>query len=204
EILVSNKSSFEVRVNLRALVDEYKKQIEEDNKHLPKEEKRKLPIRRFQVNDRGILREKDETDIVTIFNEVVIEALNKLGLAVPYNAKQLQIHYRTNRGIIPWVYRSDLTFEQFAQFAEHRLGMPGISVEERPIRSYLYDSFACHVLGYVNQADVDKASEDELNEWGKGYVPDDYGVYGVETTFDSDLRGRAGIRTWLQNEKGKL
>jgi penicillin-binding protein 2 len=204
EVLVSNKSSFEVRVNLRALVDEYKKQLEEDNKHLPKDEKRKLPIRRFQFNDRGILREKDETDIVAIFNEVVIEALNKLGLAVPYNAKQLQIHYRTNRGIIPWVYRSDLTFEQFAQFAEHRLGMPGISVEERPIRSYLYDSFACHVLGYVNQADVDKASEEELNEWGNGYVPDDYGVYGVEKTFDSDLRGRAGIRTWLQNEKGKL
>ena len=35
-------------------------------------------------------------------------------------------------------------------------------------------------------------------------MPDDYGVYGVEKTFDADLRGRAGIRTWLQNEKGKL
>ena len=26
----------------------------------------------------------------------------------------------------------------------------------------------------------------------------------MEKTFDSDLRGRPGIRTWLKNEKGKL
>lgn len=203
-LLVSNKPSFEVRVNLRTLVDEYAKQIAEDNKLLPKDQKRKIPTKPVKFMDKGIEREKEETDIVTIFNEVVIESLNKLGLASPYNANQLRVHYRTNRGIIPWVYRSDLTYEQFAQFAEHRLGMPGISVEEHPVRRYLYDSFACHLLGYVNQPDVDKATDEELAEWGSGYVPDDYGVYGVEKTFDSDLRGRAGIRTWLKNEKGKL
>lgn len=204
ELLVSNKPSFEVRVNLRTLVDEYAKQIAEENKALPKGEKKKLPIRRVKFMDRGIVREKDETDIVAIFNEVVIGALNKLGLAAPYSANELMVHYRTNRGIIPWVYRSDLTYEQFAQFAEHRLGLPGISVEERPVRRYIYDSFACHLLGYVNQADVDKATDEELKEWGNGYVPDDYGVYGVEKTFDADLRGRPGIRTWLKNEKGRL
>lgn len=204
ELLVSNKPSFEVRVNLRTLVDEYKKQLDDDNKALPKEMKRKFPVREFKFIERGIERKKEETDIVAIFNEVVIEALNKLGLAVPYNANQLRVHYRTNRGIIPWVYRSDLAYDQFAQFAEHRLGMPGISVEEHPVRRYVYDSLACHLLGYVNQPDVDKATDEELDEWGSGYVPDDYGVYGVEKTFDSDLRGRAGIRTWLKNEKGKL
>ncbi len=204
EILVSNKPSFEVRVNLRTLVDEYAKQIAEENKSLGKGEKKKLPVRRVKFMDRGIVREKDETDIVAIFNEVVIGALNKLGLAAPYSANELMVHYRTNRGIIPWVYRSDLTYEQFAQFAEHRLGLPGITVEERPVRRYIYDSYACHILGYVNQADVDKATDDELKEWGNGYVPDDYGVYGVEKTFDSELRGRPGIRTWLKNEKGRL
>lgn len=205
EVLVTNKSSFEVRVNLRTLVDEYDKQLKVENKLLPKGEKpKKIPTRRVKFLDRGIMREKDETDIVAIFNEVVIEALNKLGLAAPYNAKQLGVHYRTNRGIIPWVYRSDLTYEQFAQFAEHRLGLPGITVEERPVRRYLYDSLACHVLGYVNQPDVDNATEADVKEWGSGYVPDDYGVYGVEKTFDTDLCGRPGIRTWLKNEKGRL
>jgi len=203
-VLASNKPSFEVRINLRTLVDEYKKQLDEENRLLPRDQRRKFPVRPVKYFDRGILREKDETDIVQIFNDVVIEALNKLGLAVPYNANQLRVHYRTNRGIVPWVYRSDLPYDQFAQFAEHRLGLPGITVEEHPVRSYLYDSFACHVLGYVNQPDVDKATEEELSEWGSGYVPDDYGVYGVEKTFDSDLRGRAGIRTWLKNEKGRL
>jgi penicillin-binding protein 2 len=202
--MVINRSSFEVRVNLRTLVDEYKKQIEEQNKTLPKELRRSLPLRKFQYVERGIKREKDETDILAIFKEVIQEPLRVLGLAEDFNSNELQVHYRATRGIVPWVYRDELTFQEFAQFAERRLGLPGITVEERPVRLYLYDSFACHILGYVNQADVDKATEEELNEWGNGYVPDDYGVYGVEKTFDSDLRGRAGIRTWLKNEKGKL
>lgn len=203
-VLVSNKPSFEVRVNLRTLVDEYAKQITEQNKTLPKDQKLKLPTRKVKFFEKGIEREKDETDIVEIFNQVVITSLNQLGLAAPYNANQLRVHYRTNRGIVPWVYRSDLTFAQFAQFAEHRLGLPGITVEERPVRRYMYDSLACHILGYVNQPDVDNATEEDLKEWGSGYVPDDYGVYGVEKTFDADLRGRPGIRSWLKNEKGRL
>ncbi|MFZ4765864.1 MAG: penicillin-binding transpeptidase domain-containing protein [Roseimicrobium sp.] len=201
--LVSNKPSFEVRVNLRTLVDEYDKQLKAENKGIPKEKQRKLPTRKFQFTERGLPREKDETDIDAIFKEVVIEALNKLRLARPYNANQLRVHYRTHRGTVPWVYCRDLTFEEFSQFAEHRLGLPGIEIEARPVRQYLFDSFACHVLGYVNQPDVDKSTDEEVKEWSS-FVPDDYGIYGVEKTFDTELRGRPGVRTWLKNEKGRL
>ncbi|WP_038169221.1 penicillin-binding transpeptidase domain-containing protein [Verrucomicrobium sp. BvORR106] len=194
-VLVSNKPSFEVRVNLKTLVEEYTKQA--------RAEKRDVPLYTYKYTEGGIPRSKDETDIVTIVNEGIIEPLNKLGLAADFNAKKLRIHYRTNRGVVPWVYRSDLTFEEFSRFAEHRLGLPGISVEVRPVRQYLFDSFACHVLGYVNQPDVQQASKEEINEWDF-FVPDDYGVYGVEKTFDQDLRGKAGMRIWLQNEKGRL
>ena len=201
--LVSNKASFEVRVNLRTLVDEYDKQIKAENKNLPKDQQRKLPTRPYEYYDRGIKRTKPETDIDTIFKDVVITALNRLGLARPYNANQLRVHYRTHRGTVPWVYCRDLTFEEFSQFAEHRLGLPGMEIEARPVRQYLYDSLACHVLGYVSLPDVDKATDEEIKEWSS-YVPDDYGVYGVEKTFDAELRGRPGVRTWLQNEKGRL
>ncbi|WP_075087048.1 penicillin-binding transpeptidase domain-containing protein [Verrucomicrobium spinosum] len=55
----------------------------------------------------------------------------------------------------------------------------------------------------MNQPDVQRATKEEINEWDF-FVPDDYGVYGVEKTFDQDLRGKAGMRIWLQNEKGRL
>lgn len=201
--MVSNKPSFEIRINLRMLVEEYKKQLEEENKHLPKDKRRSLPEYPYQYRERGITRVKNELDIKAIFDEVIIGSLNNLGLAKEYNANNLRIHYRTNRGVVPWVYCSDLTFEEFSQFAEHRLGLPGVSVTVRPVRQYLYDSLACHVIGYVSQPDEQKVPDEEKREWDF-FVPDDFGVAGIEKSFDADLRGRPGVQTMLQNEKGRL
>jgi len=201
--LVANKSSFEVQVNLKMLVDDYKRQLLEENRGKPKAERRELPMRKYQYPDRGFMREKDELDIVSIVNDALVEPLNSLGLSKEYNAKQLRVQYRTNRGVVPWNYRSDLSFEEFSRFAEHRLGLSGLSVAERPVRQYLYDALACHVLGYVNQADEKRVSDAERKDWDF-YVPDDYGVYGVEKSFDADLRGRPGEVKLIQDEKGHI
>jgi penicillin-binding protein 2 len=222
--LVANKPSFEVRINLKMLVDEYRAQVREDNKHIaeenkriaeenkklpsgaqlqPKLEKRETPMVPYEFLEKGIKRSKDEIDIVSIVNEAVIEPLNQIGLAAPFNAEHLMIQFRTNRGVVPWVYRRDLTFEEFSQFAEHRLGLPGVAVTVRPVRQYLFDSLACHALGYVNQADEKRVDDAEKKGWDF-FVPDDYGVAGVEKSFDAELRGRPGAQTMLQDEKGHI
>ena len=196
-VLVTNKPSYEVRVNLKLLVDEYKRQIRSENK------KNNLPMVQFEYMDQGVPRSHEEVDIVKIVEDVVISSLNKLGLATPFNANKLRVHYRATRGVVPWVYRSDLTFEEFCQFAEHRLGLPGVTVNVHPVRRYLYDSLACHVLGYVSLPDIQKVSDAEQKEWNF-YVPDDFGLAGVEKSFDADLRGRPGAQTLLQDEKGHI
>ncbi len=223
--LVSNKPSFEVRINLKTLVDEYRRQVAEDNKKIgeenrridlavkagadpalkqSKKDKRETPKVDYQFRDgKGFRSVKEEIDIVTIVNEAVIEPLNQIGLAAPFNAEKLRTQYRTNRGVVPWVYRRDLTFEEFSQFAEHRLGLPGVAVDVRPVRQYLYDAMACHVLGYVNQADEKLVSDEEKKQWNF-FVPDDYGVYGVEKSFNEELRGRPGYKELLQDEKGHI
>lgn len=223
--LVSNKPSFEVRINLKTLVDEYRAQVVDDNKKItlenrriehankensdtsPKLEKKKYretPQVDYQFKDgKGFRTVKQEIDIVTIVNEAVIEPLNQIGLAAPYNAEKLRTQFRANRGVVPWVYRRDLTFEEFSQYAEHRLGLPGVAVAVRPVRQYIYDALACHVLGYVNQADEKLVSKEERKEWNF-FVPDDYGVYGVEKSFNAELRGRAGFQELLQDEKGHI
>lgn len=188
--LVSNKPSFEVRIDLKTLVEEYRKHS-------------RLPEFEYRYLEKGIPRSKMETDIVAIVDEVIIGNLNKLGLAAPYNANQLRVHYRTNRGVVPWVYRRDLTFEDFSQFAEHQLGLPGVSVTVRPVRQYIYDALASHILGYVSLPDEKKVPDDERSDWDF-YVGDDYGVYGMEKTFNEELRGRPGVQIMLQNEKGAI
>ena len=216
-LLVSNKPSYEVQVNLKMLVTEYRREMKEKNDEIlekfraqsaqarkgQKPQLLEMPQVAFQYMDNGVPRSHPEVDIVKIVEDKVIASLMKLGLATPFNANKLRIHYRTNRGVIPWVYRRDLTFEQFCQFAEHRLGLPGVTVTVRPVRQYLYDSLACHVLGYVSLPDIQKSDEAERKEWDF-YVPDDFGVYGVEKSFDTDLRGRPGVQKLLQDEKGHI
>lgn len=201
--LVANKSSFEVQVNLKMMVDDYKHQLQEENRGKPKAERKELPMRKFQYPEKGFMREKDELDIASIVSDAIVEPLNALGLSHGFDPKQLRIQYRTNRGVVPWVYLSDLSFEEFSRFAEHRLGLAGLTVGERPVRQYLFDSFACHVLGYVNRADEKRVDDAERKEWDF-YVPDDYGVYGVEKSFDAELRGRPGEVKLVQDERGHI
>ena len=196
--LVSNKPSFEVRVNLKDVVDEYTRQIR------LKDSAAKAPQVSFQYMERGIPRSRSEDDIVTIFKEMIVTKLVDMDLAGDFSAeKDLRVHYRSFGGSVPWVYREGLKFEEFARFAEHNLGLPGVSVAVRPVRQYLYESMACHLIGYVRKADEQRATEQEKKDWDF-YVPDDYGVSGVEKTFDKYLVGRPGVRVMLRNEKRRI
>lgn len=201
-VLASNKASFEVRINLYDVVEE-KKRLLRLNSSVKDVE---LPKHTYELKDNGFIRERSETDIVTILEELVFQPLKQMGLArEDYDEEEkekLRIHYRSNPGgAVPWVYRTDLTFEDFSRFAENNLQLPGVFPEVRPVRQYLYDSLACHVLGYVRLPDESRATKEEKAEWDY-YVGDDFGMTGVEKSFDNHLRGIPGMRVMRRNEKG--
>jgi penicillin-binding protein 2 len=200
-VLAANKASFEVRVNLYDVVEEKKRQErQKQGKNFA------LPKREFEEKDGGFLRQKSETDIVSIFEELVVQPLKHMGLARgDYDEdekKKLRIHYRTNPGgAVPWVYRTDLTFEEFSRFAENNLQLPGVFPEVRPMRHYLYEALACHIMGYVRLPDESLATKEERDQWDY-FVGDDFGFTGVEKTMDKYLRGVPGVRVMRRNEKG--
>ncbi len=202
--LVTNKSSYEVILNLEDIVAYYR---DASNGLRVKDEKGQLepmPEIKTTFQDRdGIERSRDELDIVKIVRKAVIEPLESMGLAEDFNSKQLATHFRTFKGVVPWTYRTDLTFDEFAIFAEHNLNLPGVSVTARPIRHYPYDSLACHILGYTRQADPQKVPVEEQRMWDF-FVADSFGVYGVERTMDEELRGIPGVRRLLKDEKGAI
>lgn len=186
--LATNRAIFEVSLHLADIEAEYKRRY----RNLPKYEYVNL------TNGRPY----EEADIVAIVKKEVIEPLEEMGLAVDFNANQLRVHYRSKKDVIPFRYRQELTFEEFATFAEFNLGLPGVIVSVRPVREYPYGSMACHILGYVREAE-DIIPEDEKGRY-KYYVGDDKGLAGVEQSMDDDLRGRPGVRELLKNEKGAL
>ncbi|MBL9183164.1 MAG: penicillin-binding protein 2 [Verrucomicrobiaceae bacterium] len=199
--LAANKATFEVRVNLAEVVDEYKRS---NNGNTPK--------RVFMKPDSNkITREVQETDIVKIFGEIIEPHLQRLGVERKYateadreaESEGMRVHFRTFGAAVPWVYRDNLTFAEFSQIAEHNLGLPGVSVDERASRVYPKGSLACHILGYVSLPDDQRSSAEDRKGWNY-FVPDEYGVAGVEKSFDDHLRGKPGVRTMQKDRRGRM
>lgn len=189
-VLARNRPSFEVDINLETLVEAYRRRSVERSREAY-----------LQRDVDGIPRQREREDVVKIFNDFLVPRLMRHGLAANYNASALRNHYVTHRGLVPFTYREDLEFEEFAKFAERGLELPGVEVVSRPRREYPFGSMASHVLGYVKR-------------WGKGNVPaheqalfnhyvgDEEGVAGIEKSMNEALIGAPGRRVWLRDERG--
>lgn len=191
-VLVDSTPNYELQLDLREAVAAYRKAHGE------------LPSHEWERFDRRGQREvRTEHDIVQIVEETVFPGLQELGLLADYSASSLRVHYRSTRGVVPFTYRRDLSFREFARFAENNIGVPGVTVTRSGRRRYLYDSLASHILGYMSLADIDQVPEERRREFTY-YVGDDYGVMGVEKTMDHYLQGKAGQLIIEKDEKGRI
>ena len=87
---------------------------------------------------------------------------------------------------------------------------PGVSVEERTVRSYPYGELAAHLLGYVgpltqSEYRAQSAQIDPADPSAKTYQPgDEIGKSGVERIFESELRGVPGVRVFEVNRLDEI
>jgi penicillin-binding protein 2 len=188
--LVTNRPSYEVDFYLPDLVSGYRKQYGQP------------PMVEFRAKDsNGMLHDRKEADIVQIVDKTIIPRLEELKVAEPYNSQRLRTHFRNNT-LVPFTYREDLDFETFSKFAEKDLGLPGVQVNVRPVRKYVYNALAAHLLGYVGTArDINKLSD--IRDFNF-YEPDIQGKTNVEFYLDDALRGRPGKRILKKSAKNQL
>lgn len=160
-----------------------------DNRTLKREE---------LINRKGAKKKISRTDIAGMVNATVRPKLAAYGLDADYSSKAMESHYSTHGGLVPFVYRKDLSYEEFAKYAEQNLEFPGVYISVSPARVYPYGALASHVLGFIKP-------------WKKGDVPDGflhyigdpYGDDGIEKSMNEELTGREGIKTILKSDKGK-
>ena len=211
-VLVENIARYEMQFNLKEILNNYRRVIKEENLAITKinrtssvkKELKEVPVSIFDFKDgSGIKRNRKEEDMITIVSELVFPYLARIGLYREFHAGDLQRHWRTHGGLVPYTYRDDLTFEEYAIAAEHSLDLPGVTVAARPMRKYVYGALASHILGFVRQPDIKKVPVEERKQW-EYYVPDDFGGDGIEETMDHFLRGKPGQRVMLKDEKGRV
>src|SRR3954469_4329148 len=186
--LVGNRASYEVDFYLPEMVKGYRERFGNP------------PMATYRANINGMPKDQKEPDIIKIVNDGVVPRLDDLDLARDYNAGQLQRHFR-NDTEVPFSYIKDIDFTTMAKFSEHDVGLPGVDIAIKPVRSYVYGALAAHMLGYVGAPD-DTNKEDAKKF--TFYQSDVEGKSNVEKAMDEYLKGKPGVRYLRRNAKGSI
>jgi penicillin-binding protein 2 len=186
--LVQNRASYEVDFYLPEMVKGYRERFGSP------------PLTEYRAIISGMPKDQKEPDIIKIVNDGIVPRLNDLDLARDYNAGKLERHFR-NDTEVPFSYIKDIDFPTMAKFSEHDVGLPGVDIAIKPVRSYVYGALAAHLLGYVGMPDdIDKEEARKFTF----YQQDVEGKSNVEKMMDEYLRGKPGVRYLRKNAKGTI
>src|SRR6266404_338564 len=186
--LVQNRGSYEVDFYLPEMVKGYRERFGSP------------PLTEYRATINGMPKDQKEPDIIKIVNGGIIPRLNDLDLARDYNSGKLHRHYR-NDTEVPFSYIKDIDFPTMAKFSEHDVGLPGVDIAIKPVRSYVYGALAAHLLGYVGAPDDINREEARRFTF---YQSDVEGKSNIEKSMDAFLRGKPGVRYLRRNAKGTI
>src|SRR5437762_2283661 len=186
--LVQNRASYEVDFYLPEMVKGYRERFGSP------------PLTEYRAIISGMPKDLKEPDIIKVVNDGIIPRLDDLDIARDYNAGKLQRHYR-NDTEVPFSYIKDIDFPTMAKFSEHDVGLPGVDIAIKPVRSYVYGALAAHLLGYVGAPDDINREEAKKFTFYQGDVE---GKSNIEKSMDEYLRGKPGVRYLRRNAKGTI
>src|SRR6476620_7213093 len=128
--------------------------------------------------------------------------LRALGLVTGASVKDMvaQLKEHGNDPLTPVVVQRGLKLDQINYLYEHAREFPGVRTQDSFLRSYPYRSLAAQVLGYVGQI----SPEEYKRLKRQGYQPtDSIGQAGVESTYDTYLRGKDGKAQLTVDSRGR-
>lgn len=134
----------------------------------------------------------------SVASNVVAEVSQQIEQPLVIDEQKFYVHHRDKRAL-PLPIVNNASPRQVARFIERGISIPAVSLEAHAIRFYPQGSSAAHLVGHLNRAD------DFIDDEDIGYdyrLPDYAGRYGIEMAFDTELRGRPGLRSLLINSAG--
>ena len=127
---------------------------------------------------------------------------------IDYVNKNYQSRAKLNRELI---IKRNLTIEEIAKFEIRQHRFPAVLIDERYVRENLYPNLFSHSVGYVGNIDDNKLEEilfeqelqpkETIFKYSNGHL---IGQTGLESVYDSDLRGSFGKKIYEVDASGKL
>jgi penicillin-binding protein 2 len=131
------------------------------------------------------------------------KALNCVSEVLGRNISDLRDAF--NRGYVspslPSTILKNIDIKKAIALEEAKLDVPGIVIQPRPTRYYLYGNLAAHVLGYVNEIDHWRLTK--LADYGYK-TKDIVGFGGLEEKYDYYLRQEEGGSSFEADHRGRL
>jgi penicillin-binding protein 2 len=107
----------------------------------------------------------------------------------------------TNEPYGPIILANNLSPAQTARLAESLSALPGVDLEEQPIRDYPLGESGAHLFGYVGAITESEYAAHKH----QGYSPNDFiGKDGIEFTYERYLRGHVGGQQIEVNAAGEV
>ncbi len=132
------------------------------------------------------------------------DVLKRLAVHMQVAPDELEAKVKNGRGLAafkPVLLRQDVGRDVLAAVEANKVDLPGVSVQVRLRRNYLYANNASHVIGYLGEINVGELKSGEY----PGLRSGDYiGKFGVERTCESFLRGEPGGRQVEVNATGQV
>jgi len=96
----------------------------------------------------------------------------------------------------------DIDPETTIKLYESKLDLPGVEVDEVPVRSYQNGEFASHLFGYIREINVQEL--EQMTQKGYQYrLGDLIGKTGLERTYEDILRGSDGGKVYEVDIRGR-
>ena len=128
--------------------------------------------------------------------------LEHLASITGVRVKEIERRIRDYAGdpLSPVVIRRGIHMDQISYLQEHQLAFPGIRLSQSYLRKYPYQSLGAHLLGYVGEI-----TEPQLKQMRtQGYkLGDIIGQAGIESSYDTYLRGTAGSSQLTVDSRGR-
>jgi penicillin-binding protein 2 len=97
--------------------------------------------------------------------------------------------HRTRPPFEEIVLGRDIDWRSVVAVETHQLDLPGVTLRIRPRRSYLNNSMAAHLIGYLGEINRKQLKTQREKGYGMG---DEMGQFGLERSWEEFLRGRSG------------
>lgn len=139
---------------------------------------------------------KDAGDVGRVLSELAVYLQSPVDELLP--------KVKHNRGLAafkPVLLKQDIGRDVLAAVEARRVDLPGVSVQVRLRRNYLYGMNASHVIGYLGEVSLEELKSGDHPGLRSG---DAIGKFGVERTYEDYLRGEPGGRQVEVNANGQI